>query len=142
MRRLNEITGMEITSAVELIAPTLQAMEVIKSADKGCKQFDEMGLVGKKSKRQLIIGSYLITTVKNTLEQDWIVNNTFLKTAVEVFLQEEGKKETAEYIATRTEEYALFSCQTASKIDPLSAPKIDPPLPFKLNSIGVINYAF
>jgi len=26
-------------------------------------------------------------------------------------------------------------CQTASKIDPLSAPKIDPPLPFKLNSI-------
>ena len=28
-----------------------------------------------------------------------------------------------------------IECQTASKIDPLSAPKIDPPLPFKLNSI-------
>ena len=28
----------------------------------------------------------------------------------------------------------LARCQTASKIDPLSAPKIDPPLPFKLNS--------
>jgi len=47
------------------------------------------------------------------------------------------KKQTTFYVVKNAGVPAdpIIVCQTASKIDPLSAPKIDPPLPFKLNSI-------
>ncbi|RUR06386.1 hypothetical protein [Legionella sp. km772] len=108
-KQLKLLLSSELTSAIELVEPTSQVLEVVKSADKGLKQFNDMGLIGAKTKRQLIIGFYLLDNIENAANQSWINDNAFLKTSRNLALQERGKNEAAKYIAAREGELALFS---------------------------------
>ncbi len=97
------------TPVADTIDELSNMLDILKSSNEGLKQLAPFANVSAKRKCQIIIGTYLLDNIENTMMQPWVSTCLFLKSATVLALQEKGKNETQGYIATRNKELKLFS---------------------------------
>jgi hypothetical protein len=97
------------TPLTETVSSLEDHVNVLHNVNKALEELSSLMNGFTKRGCQLIISSFLFSSVTNPSHESWINNCPFLKAAMTLAIQEKGKKELSQYIALRQGENDFFS---------------------------------